>query len=771
MDDTLNVLIKVFNNVLNLKSSPLNSESKTFINSIGLDEGIKELFRIANFEFKQDGRFYPPETTPDNMDTLRTIVFQMQLVQSRSNPAVISDAKLELYNTSSLTHLGDVGYSTFRGQERLDFTNRAILPDERHSPAGRLGCLSDMSDDIIIEAFRTQVLHDPSSAHTLVDDLEALRKDRKTDALDLEIVCQRSEGIVSTSELNDAYKSFDIPDAGKATDDETLATILRASSFSTPAAKENLKIILKHKNNQELDKEFVTVANFANESMPEEDVSMSLYYSQNPVGLSNIGNTCYLNSLLQYIYTIKDIREAVLNMEAYTEDETDPDWKERVIDGRTLTKEDVSEAKEIVSELRNLFLQMRSAKRQAVTPSHRLVKLLLSNGSNNTTSSAPGVTASQSENDGFDQQDVTETMSILMNRLSAAFRPLRGTPDSIPTDRFKSLFYVKAHQTRHEVNESSGLEEERQIACDFNTLILPVTKDAFMEDLVDDYFNAVPGTPSAPSTPIISSRRRDKEESTPSQEDGTTSTTAGSHNASTGKNHAVTLSELPPILQVHLSRTAFDKENHVARKSDARVIIPKRLFLDEYKDFSKVDDGQENEQETEKHRRQGAVKRIKVWREERRECQKVLASLETVTTSIERNVEGDGSDKETSGTEGVVDQDLLEGIESQRSIIQELSEQITKECRSLHFAEYRIHAVFHHQGVANFGHYWVYIHDGLLGSEPRWINYSDGIVTEVRPDQEDHVFNGPEGSTAIFCVYVRDADANNFVQTVHRSIS
>lgn len=50
-----------------------------------------------------------------------------------------------------------------------------------------------------------------------------------------------------------------------------------------------------------------------------------------PVGLHNIGNTCYLNSLLQYLFTVKPIRDIVLNYEDSRLDLTDESIQARLL--------------------------------------------------------------------------------------------------------------------------------------------------------------------------------------------------------------------------------------------------------------------------------------------------------------------------------------------------------------------------------------------------------------------------------------------------------
>lgn len=76
-----------------------------------------------------------------------------------------------------------------------------------------------------------------------------------------------------------------------------------------------------------------------------------------PVGLNNIGNTCYLNSLLQYLFTVKPIRDIVLNYDNSRLDLTDENIKARLLGGNRMQM-DRGEA--VVAQACKLFSTFRS---------------------------------------------------------------------------------------------------------------------------------------------------------------------------------------------------------------------------------------------------------------------------------------------------------------------------------------------------------------------------------------------------------------------------
>jgi uncharacterized UBP type Zn finger protein len=62
--------------------------------------------------------------------------------------------------------------------------------------------------------------------------------------------------------------------------------------------------------------------------------------------------------------------------------------------------------------------------------------------------------------------------------------------------------------------------------------------------------------------------------------------------------------------------------------------------------------------------------------------------------------------------------------------IHDLTAKIQEESMDLGQSEYNLHAVFHHEGSAEFGHYWVYIVDDQA-EELRWLKYSDDRIEVV----------------------------------------
>jgi ubiquitin carboxyl-terminal hydrolase 25/28 len=178
--------------------------------------------------------------------------------------------------------------------------------------------------------------------------------------------------------VNEAFAFFNITDRSVRLDDGHLGAL---RSFFLSEEPHRAEDIQKH---------YTALLNHFNDLKPTDVVAPEDY--EHPVGLGNLGATCYLNSLLQYYFAIKPFRDIVRNYDEYKQDLEKPQLGR--VGGTSLTLEEVTKAQEcmsfprmylgpvltvfvVVPELAALFDQMASGPGPVVNPEWKLAELAL----------------------------------------------------------------------------------------------------------------------------------------------------------------------------------------------------------------------------------------------------------------------------------------------------------------------------------------------------------------------------------------------------------
>ncbi|KAF2427720.1 cysteine proteinase [Tothia fuscella] len=215
--------------------------------------------------------------------------------------------------------------------------------------------------------------------------VQLIADERNSEYLKIWLASGEAPPLSGDDALAAAYRYFNIDDRTIVLEKEVLVQYFNVAISEHP---EKIEEIQKHYN---------LLMQHSQQETPKQEADFA-----EPVGLRNLGNTCYLNSLLQYFYAVKPFRELVENYEALKQ-ELGPD--ESTEYGflqpqdrfkNPVTKREVEKAQAFVPTLARLFETM-STQPSPAQPTWDLASRALEDDENasNTFPQAPEDTVSK----------------------------------------------------------------------------------------------------------------------------------------------------------------------------------------------------------------------------------------------------------------------------------------------------------------------------------------------------------------------------------------
>ncbi|KAI9007436.1 hypothetical protein CLU79DRAFT_849732 [Phycomyces nitens] len=377
LETSFSVVLQFIKDLLQGVRRDINPNNTHLEARLGLDSASCEMLNLVGFELN-DTHFMAPtdEYIAANKDRLLRIQHELTLsLQSCRSPT----------NTTPL----DVTSADPMIAEWLGVNHMMEPTTGNQVETFRLfGTIPTANPTLIVWLYKILTEEHPAEASMYLDCLiEAANLSKNSRLID-EVASEHGFGKVGFKEVRDACENFDIkPDVP--VDDKLLAELYRIKVSDEPQNKDkhsnHLKVLTIARRSETLYdflKDKVTdMPNFTSQSIPDiqEPMNWSTTSEDTPVGLNNIGNTCYFNSLLQYYFTLLPLRKTVLNIDNYVEKEDDPNWVPKKIGGITVDQAEVRRAKKFVYLLRDLFINLQNTSQNAISPEYDLAYMALLN--------------------------------------------------------------------------------------------------------------------------------------------------------------------------------------------------------------------------------------------------------------------------------------------------------------------------------------------------------------------------------------------------------
>ncbi|OAD68228.1 hypothetical protein PHYBLDRAFT_183194 [Phycomyces blakesleeanus NRRL 1555(-)] len=352
----------------------INSRNVNLEIKLGVDPASIELLNLLGFELKDSFFIAPSEAyVTVNKDRLLRIQHELALfLESCRSPT--NNTALDISSANPLI-------AEWVG------VNEILEPTTgRQVETFRLfGTIPTAKDDLVIWLYQMVLKEHPNDSAMYLDCLIDAANLSRSNLLLTEVALERSRGKVGYKEIREACENFDIKQ-DVAVDDRLLTELYRIKVSDEPHNKnkhrDHLKVIAIARRSEAL-------YDFLKDEVPDmpklihQDGTATQDWNTNseeiPVGLNNIGNTCYFNSLLQYYFTLLPLRKTVLNIDSYVENEDDPNWVPKKIGGITVDQHEVRRAKKFVYLLRSLFINLQNTSQRAISPEYDLAYMALLN--------------------------------------------------------------------------------------------------------------------------------------------------------------------------------------------------------------------------------------------------------------------------------------------------------------------------------------------------------------------------------------------------------
>ncbi|KAH7094937.1 hypothetical protein FB567DRAFT_543330 [Paraphoma chrysanthemicola] len=675
-----------------------------------------------------------------------------------------------------------------------------------------LDLTADQADDFVPTMVSLKTSDNPECMETARKAVRLIADHRNSDRLRQYL----KDGNMTAPEmdLGEAYALFSISDRTATVDFDVMKTTI---AFAPPESAEKMqKAYLMIEQDQ--------ATNLNNRSSQSEVRRNNYPLESWPVGLRNIGNTCYLNSVLQFLFTIKPLRDLVLNCDAFLQDPSPEALSGKKVGRTAVTAERVEVAQKFIHELRTFFQHMITAPTDTVQPAIDLAALALcKTDSPQSAPKSPELKAAESKDpasadqapfigpmpapsNGVDASDTVAVDAVMaddksdtsMQAMDFQNQPKDATTEAVPAPPSRAPPIpprpAPAPPTKSKlgnIEESARQQDAAEVLSNIFDLFSCaiqgkgiLREEEQLDTIKELFFSDVTSVRNIKPKPEKSSELRDHFLVSPGWRDRNLYATLDDDFGLSEMEGGVTkydyIDKAAPIQIINLRRLQFDRVKGEQVYDRSHIGLETTLYLDRYlgktQSLPQLDLLRLREAQWDKQRqlrildeRKDELRRTEI---EGLDLSDTIDETSAFIQELSRKYEQPGGDAlptpppELADALSIKAEHLKKELEHISAEMTQLEADIDRVFAASRDHPYRLHAVFTHRGGTKGGHYWIYIYDFQNGM---WRKYNDDLVTLAN---ESDIFESekvamPAASTGV--VYIREDLINDLTEAVRRN--